>query len=254
MGTTPFNLVFRLNTILPIKFLIPTLCIAQTLEWTGHELSQRVADLEQLDETRQQAVAGMYAEKRRQKRWHDKNLRTQEFHKGTLVLLYTLKKNKRKLKMQGLGLFVINDITADGAVRLEPMDSTLMASYSNGSCLQIYHEPLATEMLERLHASEQRKIAEEQLKQSAQQETRERAAKAKLWRLSIAAAVLNKNNTEEEIQPPTLIVRIECSNNHWNTLLDSGAAVNVMSIDLYNTLCNKQQTPTATQFSTFNNQ
>ena len=58
----------------------------------------------------------MYAEKRRQKRWHDKNLRTQEFHKGTLVLLYTLKKNKQKLKMRGLGPFVINDITVGGAV------------------------------------------------------------------------------------------------------------------------------------------
>ena len=51
VGTMPFNLVYGLNAILPIKFLIPTLCVAQTLEWTGHELAQRVADLEQLDET-----------------------------------------------------------------------------------------------------------------------------------------------------------------------------------------------------------
>ena len=119
--------------------------------------------------------------------------------------------------------------------------------------LQIYHEPLTAEMLERLHVGEQRKIAKEQLKQSAQQEARERAAKAKLRRLSINAAALTQNITEAAIQPPTLIVGIERSNHHWHALLDSGAAVNVMSIDLYNTLRNKQQTPTAAQFSTFDN-
>ena len=103
IDTTPFNLVFGLDAILPIEFLIPTLRVAQALQWTGHELFDRIEELEILDETRLKAVEGMYAEKRCQKRWHDRNLRTKEFHKGTLVLVYTLKQHKRKLKLRGLG-------------------------------------------------------------------------------------------------------------------------------------------------------
>ena len=122
IGTTPFNLVYGLDAILPIQFLVPTLRVATSLEWTGHELSNRIEHLEKLDESRLQAIAGMYAEKRRQKRWHDKNVHSKEFQHGDLVLLYTLKKQKRKLKMRGLGPFVINEITNGGAVRLETLD------------------------------------------------------------------------------------------------------------------------------------
>ena len=50
VGTTPFELVYGQNAILPIEFLVPTLRVATELEWTGHELSERVNDLEKLDE------------------------------------------------------------------------------------------------------------------------------------------------------------------------------------------------------------
>ena len=50
IGTTPFNLVFGLDAILPIEFLIPTLRVARELEWTGHDLSERLHELEELDE------------------------------------------------------------------------------------------------------------------------------------------------------------------------------------------------------------
>ena len=50
IGTTPFNQVYRLDAILPIDFLIPTLRVARELEWTGHELLDRLDDLEKLDE------------------------------------------------------------------------------------------------------------------------------------------------------------------------------------------------------------
>ena len=112
--------------------------------------------MEKLDETRLQAIAGMYAEKRRQKRWHDKNVRSKEFQHGDLVLLYTLKKQKRKLKMRGLGPFVINEITNGGAVRLETLDGEPMGSFINGSRLKRFHEPLTDNMLERMHAGDKK--------------------------------------------------------------------------------------------------
>ena len=67
LHTTPFNLAFDLNAILPMEFLLPTLRIAKQLEWTGHELSERLDELEKLGETRLQTVATLFALKRRQK-------------------------------------------------------------------------------------------------------------------------------------------------------------------------------------------
>lgn len=46
MGTTPFQLVYGLNAILPIEFILPTLKVAKELEWIGHELLERVEELE----------------------------------------------------------------------------------------------------------------------------------------------------------------------------------------------------------------
>ena len=85
IGTTPFNMVYGLDAILPIEFLIPTLRVAKQLEWTGHELSERIEDIEELDEFRLRAIAGMYAQKRRLKQLHDPHIANKGFKKGDLV-------------------------------------------------------------------------------------------------------------------------------------------------------------------------
>ena len=100
---------------------------------------------------------GIYAEKRCQKRWHDTHVKTGPFRKGDLVLLYTLKKNKRKLKMRGLGPFVINDLSPSGAVRLENLDEEPMANFINGSHVKKYNKPLTQEILDRMHSAKTRK-------------------------------------------------------------------------------------------------
>ena len=153
IGTTPFNLVNGLNAIFPIEFLIPTLRVAKELEWTGHEFFDRIDELEKLDEDRLLALVGIYAEKRRQKKWHDSNVKTGRFCEGDLVLLYTLKKHKRKLKMRGLGPFVINTLSTSGAVRLETLEGEQMTNFINGSRIKKYEEPLTQDMLMRLCTS-----------------------------------------------------------------------------------------------------
>ena len=67
VGSTPFELVYGLNAILPIEFLMPTLRTAAVLHWGSHAMSHRLSDLENLDETILAAVHAMYVEKRRQK-------------------------------------------------------------------------------------------------------------------------------------------------------------------------------------------
>ena len=118
-------MVFGLYAILPIEFLIPTLRVAKELEWTGHELSNRLIELEQLDEFRLRAVAGMYAQKRRLKKFHDAHIINKEFKKGDLVLAYTLKQHTSKLKKRGMGPFVIHDLSSSGTVHLATIDGEL---------------------------------------------------------------------------------------------------------------------------------
>ena len=78
---------------------------------------------------------------------------TKRFQKGDLVLLYTLKNHKRKLKKQGLGPFVVNELSNAGAVRLETIDGEPMGDYINGSRLKRYEEPLTEQLLQCLHAT-----------------------------------------------------------------------------------------------------
>ena len=79
VGTTPFQLVYGLNAIFPIKFLVSTLRVAKELSWIGHELSARVNELEKMDKTRLLAIAGMYTKKHCRKHWHDQNIKTNCF-------------------------------------------------------------------------------------------------------------------------------------------------------------------------------
>ena len=79
--------MFGLTAITPLDYLVPTLIVAHDLEWTGHELSAWIDELEALDESRLIALVGMYAEKRRRKQWFDQNLKDQNFAVGDLVFL-----------------------------------------------------------------------------------------------------------------------------------------------------------------------
>ena len=111
-GTTPFNLAYGMNAVLPMDFLIPTLRVAKNLEWTGHDLSQRIDDLEKLDESCLMAIGHMYAQKRQQKQHHDLILKPKELIKGDLVLVYTLKPHIGKFKKRGFGPCVIEEISS----------------------------------------------------------------------------------------------------------------------------------------------
>ena len=105
-----------------MEFLIPTLQVARKPKWMGHEFSDRLEDLEKLDETWLKAVAGMYAHKRRQKQFHDAHIKTREFKQGDAVLVYTLKQHQSKFKKRGKGPYIIHELSTSGAVQLATLD------------------------------------------------------------------------------------------------------------------------------------
>ena len=148
--------------------------MAQQLEWTGHELSERLDELEKLDETRLRAVAGMYALKKRQKSFHDAHIKTKEFKIGDLVLAYTLKQHTSKLKKRGMGPYVIHNISTSGALRLATIDGEQMPNWISGCRVKKYLEPLTLDMLERLHKAKERANASNKKRQDAITEAKAR--------------------------------------------------------------------------------
>lgn len=139
-------MVYGLDAILPMEFLLPTLKVAKDQEWTGHKISERLDDLEKLDKVRLRTVIGMFALKRRLKSFHDTRIKTKEFKKGDLVLAYTLKHHASKLKKRGLGPFVVHDVSTSGALRLATLNGEQMLTWISGCQVKKYLAPLTMEI------------------------------------------------------------------------------------------------------------
>ena len=109
-------MVFELDAILPLEFLISTLRVAKYLEWIGHKLSNKVVELEHLEKTRFMAIVGMYALKKWQKQFYDHHILIEQFKVGDLVLVFTLKEFVAKFTKQGCVPYVISKLSSNGSI------------------------------------------------------------------------------------------------------------------------------------------
>ncbi|MCO5612383.1 hypothetical protein L7F22_066650 [Adiantum nelumboides] len=273
INATPFNLVYGIDAMLPIEFLLPTLRVARDLEWTRHELSERLEDLEKLDEQRLTVVAHIYAQKRKQKQFFDSHLLTKIFKKGDLVLVYSLKQHIPKFKKKGNGPFVIEDVSPSGAVKLSTLDGEPMANWISGCRLKKYYLPLTNKLLEKMHAAKQRRIKKQQIIEEAQQEARIRVHKRKAALRNHQFAVpINNLMTRKQLEVPStdavstddewqdsmdLRITIKLKDHNINALVDTGARMNAVSYSTYRKAtdqplqpgviavkgCNKEMTP-----------
>ena len=78
-----------------------------------------------------------------------------------------------------MGPFVIHAISSSGANKLATIDGQEMPNWISGCQLKKYHLPQTNEMLEREHASKERKNKKINEIQQAQIEAKERVAKRK---------------------------------------------------------------------------
>ena len=194
----------------------------------------------------------MYAEKKQRKHWHDQYVKTNRFCRGDLVLLYTLKKHKIKLKLQGLGPFVVNDLNTSGAVRLETLDGEPMGDYINGSRLKWYEEPMTKDMLVCLHVAQTQKEGQALLKQHALAEAQARAAKAKA-RHKAMVMTIQISDDEEFVEPFNIQMCIHTKQASYDTstLIDSGVDCNVLSYNVWEALGKPQLTNVKMNFQSF---
>ena len=173
-----------------------------------------------------------------------------------MVLLYTLKKLKRKLKMQGLGPFVINELKSSGAVRLETLDGEQMVSFINGSRLRLYNEPLTQEMMDRMNVAKTRHARAALLKKEAQDKAnaRAKAIRARKHKAHILVVSTTKIDDELPVVKPFQIAtklvtqKIDVG---VNALVDSGAYLNILSWNVWEAMGNLELAPSLINFVGF---
>ena len=91
---TPFQLVYRLEAVLPIQCQIPSLKLVVELPPNASTKEERLLYLNNLDETRQDATLVNEAHKKRIKAQYDKYVQPRVFNECDLVLTYDQKHDK----------------------------------------------------------------------------------------------------------------------------------------------------------------
>ena len=93
-------------------------------------------------------MAGMYALKRRQKRFHDSHIITKQFKLGDLVLVYTLKIFQSKFSKARQGPFFISSVSSSGAIKVVHCRWQGDANWISGCCVKKYYTPFTTQKME----------------------------------------------------------------------------------------------------------
>ena len=139
--STPFQLVYGQEAILPIEMELPTLRIA-IAERLGDEesLVQRYVTLEKLDETCDQAYLNMLAMQKQRKTYYDSKLQPKVLKPNDLVLLYDSRFQKfpGKFKMRWFGPYRVLKSYPNGSVELQDFASVVHSTRFNGYCLKKY--------------------------------------------------------------------------------------------------------------------
>lgn len=140
-GQTPFRLVYNVEAVMPMEYIVPSLRIAALTGMTDHRaLEERLAQLAELEEERFMAGCHHQVQKQREKAWHDRHIKLRTFKLNDLVLLYDSKFDKfpRKFKMHWLGPYVIKEINDGEVVQLVKLNGDPFPGKVNGSRLKPY--------------------------------------------------------------------------------------------------------------------
>jgi hypothetical protein len=98
---TPFKLVYGLEAVVPMEYLVPRLRIATFTDMDDTSVVQeRLAQLVKLEEDRFIAGFHQQVQKEREKAYHDRRIRKKAFKKGDIVLVYENKFTKHPRKFR----------------------------------------------------------------------------------------------------------------------------------------------------------
>eukprot|EP00253_Pinus_taeda_P006729 PITA_06729 len=141
-GFTPFQLVYGLEAVLPVKCEIPSLRMAIELLPATSEEERRLLYLAQLDENRRDAALAIKSHAKRVKAQYDRNVTPRNFLEAYLVLLYDQANDKfgaGKFMPMWHGPFVVKRKLAKGAYELVDFDEVSLGKPRNGLYLKRYY-------------------------------------------------------------------------------------------------------------------
>jgi len=119
IGNMPFKLIYGQEAVVPLEFLVPSLCVAAITKMTERGVVQeRLNQLLTMEED--QILTGFHqqVQKSRDKSWHDRHIKKKMFKEGDLVLMYDNKsfQHPGKLRMHWLGSYEVKYVTDGGVV------------------------------------------------------------------------------------------------------------------------------------------
>lgn len=124
-GQTPFQLVYGVEAVMPMDYIVPSLCIAVLIGMKDRgTMEERLTQLEENEE--EWFLAGFHQQVQKQ----CKN----SFKVNNLVLLYDSKFDKFqwKFQMHQLALYVVKEVRDRGAVKLVKLNGERLPSKVNG--------------------------------------------------------------------------------------------------------------------------
>lgn len=94
-GQTPFRLVYGIEAVMPMEYIVPSLCIVTLMGMMDcGALEERIAQLAELEEERFLAGFHQQVQNQCEKSWHDRYNKLRSFKVSNLVLLYDSKFDK----------------------------------------------------------------------------------------------------------------------------------------------------------------
>ena len=108
---------------------------------------QRLFQLNELDEIRQDAIQHTILVQGQWARWHDKFIKKNKFQQGDWALLFDsqFKDFKCKLTTCWMGPNEIETIFENGVVKIKIIDDQQASFIVNGHRLRLYHKPTSKE-------------------------------------------------------------------------------------------------------------
>lgn len=146
MGQTPFRLVYGVESVIPMEYIVPNLCIIVLTGMIDSEaLEERLTQLEELEEEWFLVSFHQQVQKQREKACHDRHIKLRTLKVNDLVLLYDGKFEKilGKFKMHWLGPYVVKEVTDGGAVQLVKLNGEPFPGKVNGNRFNPYKGGLA---------------------------------------------------------------------------------------------------------------
>ena len=108
---------------------------------------QRLLQLNDLDETRQEALLRTTLIQEQRTKWHDKYLKKKNFQQGDWALLYDsrFKNFKGKLTTHWMGPYKIDTVYDNGSIKIKTIDEQQTLLLVNGHRLRVYNKALSKE-------------------------------------------------------------------------------------------------------------